>query len=200
MREWKLWDWIAYACLFIAAIVLAAKELEKYPVMHWLSNPIWSVAPLILVVIATIILLARAFGLISGDKKLEKISNVMYHNQVVEIDGKFFSHCTFDVVTFRYFGGKFQFHDVTITGHRKLEVKALPAHGTIELLKICGFFFEGNIAEFKRKIQIYHESRKEITVSIFNFLIFAVLYWTAPTEKNPGYATGYFYNILQQSL
>ena len=67
MREWKFWDWVAYACLLVSAILVVAKEpAEKVPVMHWLSDPIWSFIPLILVILASLLLGARALGWIGG--------------------------------------------------------------------------------------------------------------------------------------
>lgn len=70
MRDWKFWDWFAYAGLLVAAIFIAAKEQAwKVPSMNWLSEPIWSVVPLILTVGASLLLGARALGWI-GPKQI----------------------------------------------------------------------------------------------------------------------------------
>jgi hypothetical protein len=67
MRHWTFWEWVAYAALFVAAMIVAADtgvritpDLAAY-LPAFVHGPIWGFAPLILVVGATIILVLREF-------------------------------------------------------------------------------------------------------------------------------------------
>ena len=132
MRDWKFWDWTAYACLFIAAILLAAKEpIEKIEAMNWLSTPIWSYVPLLLVVVATLLLIGRSLGWLGSlsassgkpwSDKMETINRHSYINERVEIDGKIFDHCRFTNAAFLYRGtGPTAFLESTFIGSTFLE-------------------------------------------------------------------------------
>lgn len=67
MREWKLWDWIAYVSLVLAAVGVGAHAIfaenhqleDHFP--PWSMVSYWSFAPLALVALASCILIVRAF-------------------------------------------------------------------------------------------------------------------------------------------
>jgi hypothetical protein len=68
MRNWTFWEWVAYTCLLVGAIILAADTgfrispnvaSFKPPFVH---SPLWGFAPVALILIATIILIANAVG------------------------------------------------------------------------------------------------------------------------------------------
>jgi hypothetical protein len=65
MSHWTFWDWIAYSCMFVAAVGLALSQLPKEArevIESWssvFSSPKWSFAPLVLVVIATVIFIVK---------------------------------------------------------------------------------------------------------------------------------------------
>ncbi len=75
MRDWKFWDWVAYAGLFIAAIILALDAaLQAAPHLakrmpDFLKSEIWVFLPLVLVICATVILISRTFGWVGGYSK-----------------------------------------------------------------------------------------------------------------------------------
>ena len=65
MRHWTFWEWVAYAALFVSAMIVAAytgaritPDLSAY-MPQFIHSSIWGFAPLILIVIATIILVLR---------------------------------------------------------------------------------------------------------------------------------------------
>jgi hypothetical protein len=66
MRNWKFWDWTAYACLGVAAIGMAVGEaLKENPAMFeslptFLLGPKLAYAPIILFVLGSAILAVRA--------------------------------------------------------------------------------------------------------------------------------------------
>jgi hypothetical protein len=59
MRGWSFWDRIAYLCLWVTAMILAADTAFKlapdlaHKAPSWSKSPIWGFAPLILLVLAT---------------------------------------------------------------------------------------------------------------------------------------------------
>jgi hypothetical protein len=68
VRTWKFWDWVAYACLFVAALFFAAEagikaapDLAKH-IPTYVGGSIWGFAPLILVLVATLILLIQGLS------------------------------------------------------------------------------------------------------------------------------------------
>jgi hypothetical protein len=73
MRHWTFWEWVAYGVILVSALILAADQgfklepdlMRQLP--EFFHSAWWGFAPLVLVVIATIILLLRAFVL-SNDK------------------------------------------------------------------------------------------------------------------------------------
>ena len=71
MRRWSSWDWLAYACLLVGAVVLAADTAFKLApdlaqrLPFWVQSPLWGFAPLVLILIATIIFLANWAGILS---------------------------------------------------------------------------------------------------------------------------------------
>jgi hypothetical protein len=65
MAKWTFWEWVAYAVLFLAAIIIAADEGVKLapdllPAMKGiLGSPWWAFSPLALILFATAILVGR---------------------------------------------------------------------------------------------------------------------------------------------
>ena len=68
MRHWTFWEWLAYACLLVGAVIIAADTglrlapdlAAKLPDLA--HEPAWGFAPLSLMLLATAVLAARAFG------------------------------------------------------------------------------------------------------------------------------------------
>jgi hypothetical protein len=67
MRQWTFWEWVAYCCLLLGAMIMAADtgvrlapDLAPY-VPHFVHGAVWGFAPLAFVVLATSILLVREF-------------------------------------------------------------------------------------------------------------------------------------------
>ena len=87
MREWTAWEWIAYAMLLVGSVIIAAdtgiklspEVLKMFPEL--LHSPWWGFTPLVLVLAATGILVARNFGLV-GKKSVEKHPPQKLENQV----------------------------------------------------------------------------------------------------------------------
>jgi hypothetical protein len=65
MRNWKFWDWTAYACVGVAAIGMAVGQvLKENPAMFetlptFLLGPKWAYAPIILFALGSAILAVR---------------------------------------------------------------------------------------------------------------------------------------------
>jgi hypothetical protein len=91
MKSWTFWEWLAYAGLLVAAVIIAADtgfrispDLSTH-LPHWIHSVAWGFAPLTLIGIATCILIARAFGWIGPFWKrpltifLERDSNSDLH-------------------------------------------------------------------------------------------------------------------------
>lgn len=67
MRHWTFWEWVAYLCLLFSAVILAADTglkiaPELTPYAPFIANPWWGFAPLGLLLIGTIILVANELG------------------------------------------------------------------------------------------------------------------------------------------
>jgi hypothetical protein len=68
MSRWTFWEWVAYATIFVAAIIIAANEgvhlapalFERFSGV--VSSPYWAFAPLVLIVLGTLILIAHELG------------------------------------------------------------------------------------------------------------------------------------------
>jgi hypothetical protein len=81
MGHWSFFDWIAYGALAIGAMILAAETgLSQSPSLlqglpQFFKHPFWGLAPLILVLIATGILGARAAGIIGPESNSVPIAN-----------------------------------------------------------------------------------------------------------------------------
>ena len=150
MREWRSWDWCAYAALLVAAVITAADAalhvapnlMEVLP--HIFSREFWAFSPLVLIVVATVILLMRHMGWVgprvaprvSGPNAawsdaLETIHRRTYTNEHVVLDGKRFNECEFVNVSFVYHGtGPFRFDASKTAGAIELitDVKAINAY------------------------------------------------------------------------
>lgn len=65
MSDWGFWEWVAYAALFTAALIVAAEtgfKTEPEVMAHlpdFFRSAVWGFAPACLVVVATFILLLR---------------------------------------------------------------------------------------------------------------------------------------------
>ena len=72
MRHWTYWEWVAYACIWVAAIILAADTgLRVSPELAthapaFVHGTYWGFAPLGLVFLGTLILVASNFGWLDG--------------------------------------------------------------------------------------------------------------------------------------
>lgn len=76
MRRWTFWEWVSYACLFMAAMIMAADtgvkqapELVNY-LPAFIHGPIWGFAPLFFVLAATILLVMHELGWLGVSKRL----------------------------------------------------------------------------------------------------------------------------------
>ena len=96
----------------------------------------WAFAPLIFLVIGTVILVVRGFW---PKGRLEKIKGHAYKKEIVVLDGKFFHECTFEEVTFRYQGQPFNFVNCSVNGATRLETQNQAVFGTIAMLKFLQF-------------------------------------------------------------
>jgi hypothetical protein len=122
MSRWNNWEWIAYFQLFVAAILIAADQGVKFAPgltqqFHVvMASPYWAFAPLVFVILATLILLGSEFGVLGktttnpGDNawddnfKFERVYNRKFANESVSLDGRHFINPIFDNVTFFYQG------------------------------------------------------------------------------------------------
>jgi hypothetical protein len=122
MSRWTYWEWIAYSVLFVAAILIAADQgvklapelMQQFHV--FIASPYWAFAPLASVILATLILLGREFGVLGktttnpGDDawddevKLERLYNRKFVNESVSLDGRHFINPIFDNVTLFFQG------------------------------------------------------------------------------------------------
>ena len=65
MASWKFWDWVAYACLFVAAVIVAADAaIKNAPTLSphlpdWIGREYWSFAPLAMLTLGGIIFLVK---------------------------------------------------------------------------------------------------------------------------------------------
>lgn len=67
MRHWGFWEWVAYGCLFVGALIMAAEtgfKTEPAVMDHlpdFFHSQLWGFSPAALVICATIILVMREF-------------------------------------------------------------------------------------------------------------------------------------------
>lgn len=123
MAKWGFWEWVAYAVLFVAAIIIATDQgIKLSPDLASLFNgvltsPYWGFAPLVLLLLATGILVGRDLEWIG--KRSVRIGDYpkwpdpyqptfvvgkTYRNQEVMLDGYSYVNCSFYNVTFVYNG------------------------------------------------------------------------------------------------
>lgn len=111
MANWGFWEWVAYATMFIGAVILAADQgFKGAPAMKdhvplFIASPLWSFAPLILLIVGALILICRDFEWIGQSKKnytwaaqkvpLTIVAGKRFFNERVVLDGKDFRDCTF---------------------------------------------------------------------------------------------------------
>jgi hypothetical protein len=75
MSRWTFWEWVAYASIFVAAIIIAANEgvhlapalFERFSGV--VSSPYWAFAPLVLIVLGSLILIAHELGWLRGHSR-----------------------------------------------------------------------------------------------------------------------------------
>jgi len=75
MRNWTFWDWVGFSCIWLGALALAADgairnspELAKV-MPQFFTGPIWPFLPLLFVVLGTVVLVARGFGLFGNRRE-----------------------------------------------------------------------------------------------------------------------------------
>jgi hypothetical protein len=67
MRHWGFWEWVAYGCLLVAALIMAAEtgfKTEPEVMAHlpsFFESSLWGFSPAMLVVFATVVLFLREF-------------------------------------------------------------------------------------------------------------------------------------------
>jgi hypothetical protein len=72
MAKWTFWEWVAYAVLFVAAIIVAADQGVKLApdlassTAGILHSPWWAFSPVALILLATVILISREIGWIGA--------------------------------------------------------------------------------------------------------------------------------------
>ncbi len=125
MSKWSFFEWVAYAGMFIAALIIAADQgvklspdlLQQFSgVVH---SPYWALAPLVLIVLATATLISREFGWIGKSVPSIKAAQFpdwpepyspitvigkKFINEMVKLDGYSYNKCTFQNVTLVYNG------------------------------------------------------------------------------------------------
>jgi hypothetical protein len=79
VREWKFWDWIAYATLGISALFVAIKVgvdslPPSIPVPAFLSGSLFGFLPIILFLIGSVILILRALGMLGKPHLHERVT------------------------------------------------------------------------------------------------------------------------------
>ena len=120
MSHWTVWEWIAYATLWISAIIVAvdgglkmSSEIhERVPRLRSaVKSPWWAFAPVVLIVLASILLVGREVGWLGpsapnfADQNMEQVINKTFKDSVVDVDDKEFVECLFEGnVTFRFEG------------------------------------------------------------------------------------------------
>jgi hypothetical protein len=123
MSHWTFWEWVAYAILFIAACITAADTgFKQSPILmeqlpHFIHSPWWGFTPVVLVLLATGILVARELEWLTSKKNRisfaqvdlttyvpEVIHNEEFRNQEVLLDGREYRNCKFYSVSLMYNG------------------------------------------------------------------------------------------------
>lgn len=66
MGKWDRWGWLTYSCLFVVAVIEAADQALKGSAnlasAAFLHSNWWAFAPLALILLATVLMVARALG------------------------------------------------------------------------------------------------------------------------------------------
>jgi hypothetical protein len=164
MAHWTFWEWTAYGALFIASAIVAADTgfrlaptlMEKLPAFF--HSAWWGFAPLALLLIATVILLARDFGVIgraplSADANILKwrdeppkkvVADKRFINERVVLDGTAYRNCRFENVTFVFNGtAPFELTRNTISGRIQVTSDNPVVLGTMGWLKGIGMIPAG---------------------------------------------------------
>lgn len=71
MRDWGFWEWVAYATIWVGALIIAAdaglkltKGSLRETAAPLLESPVWAFLPLICIILGTLILGSRELGLL----------------------------------------------------------------------------------------------------------------------------------------
>jgi len=124
MSNWGFWEYLAYGCIGLSALMLAIVQGAKDMIApNWLpayfSKIPWSYAPIVLFIISVLIFAAKEFGWIGLPQETIKevqfikwpdpyrpisIIGKTFINETVVLDGYLYDHCTFTNVTFVYNG------------------------------------------------------------------------------------------------
>jgi hypothetical protein len=136
-NAWGFWDRLAYATLWIAAVIVAADTALKgsqrlAPHFDWLlENRLWSYAPLILMTLSGVVFLGKQLGwrwvtspptapaapvapVVPPLTVFRSTQNKLFKGETVELDGREFIKCTFQDCTFLYQGGAYRCVECTI--------------------------------------------------------------------------------------
>ncbi len=154
MSKWDFWDWVGYAAIFVAAIILAMDAgLRNVPELSRAMSAIlqsswWGFAPLVLVLGATVLFIAREIGIIGRAKSKTvtftkwpdpyqptTVVGRTFRNEKVLLDGTSYSNCEFHNVTFVYNGTTpVQFANCKVFGEH-YSSENLAVFGTVVWLK-----------------------------------------------------------------
>jgi hypothetical protein len=160
MPDWGFFEWLTYASIGIAAVILVLDQSIKgssemmTTFSKLLSSKFWNFAPLALIAISVVLLVAHQVGLI-GVKSESKISvqfqkwpkdykpiaivGKSFTNEKVLMDGYSYVDCEFNNVTFVYNGTTaIQMVGSKIAGPIRFDSENPAVMGTILLLKGFG--------------------------------------------------------------
>jgi hypothetical protein len=149
MRHWSFWEWVAYVALFIGATFLALDQSVKLSspsvreYFAFIENPLWAFAPLIFVILAGLILVAKEFGVIKKSKTQlphTLVTRKRFVNERVPLDSHSYRDCTFENVTFLFNGtGRIEeFTHNIIVGRLRMHSDSPVVFQTIGLLQGLG--------------------------------------------------------------
>jgi hypothetical protein len=88
VSDWKFWDWTAYGCLFVAAVIeAAAAAIGQAPALaakmpNVFTSAILAFIPLVLVISAPVILLIRHWSFKRVSQKAEPIEGELRKNSI----------------------------------------------------------------------------------------------------------------------
>jgi hypothetical protein len=143
MRYWTFWEWVAYAALFVAAMIIAAEtgvRIAPDLTAHapdFMHSAIWGFAPIVLVVGATIILLLHEFAFRWKPRPTKHYSQTFDHARIL-IDGHEYYECKFENCKFEYNGGTGKVINGRVAGSIGFETNHSVITDTLDVLKALG--------------------------------------------------------------